>query len=185
MGSRILGVGHSNRGMDIFRELLQQHGIEQLVDIRRYPASRRHPQFGREQLGMSLREMGVGYSHEEELGGHREAGSNSANTAWRETAFRGYADHMDSAGFRGAILRVMERANRERIVVMCAEADPGNCHRQLLADALVVQGAEVVHIVSAEETRVHRLHASARVLGDGRIVYDGGQQLSLIGPALE
>jgi uncharacterized protein (DUF488 family) len=149
--------------------LLLEFGVGLLVDVRRFPASRRHPQFGKEQLSRSLSEAGIGYLHEPDLGGHRVAGVDSPNT-----------DYMDSASFQGALRRLLERAAGMRVVVMCAEADPRRCHRQLLADALVAKGAEVEHILSPGRSEAHRLHAGARVLAGGRIVYDARRQLSLM-----
>jgi uncharacterized protein (DUF488 family) len=157
--------------------LLREFGVALLVDVRRFPVSRRHPQFGRERLARSLHEAGLGYVHEEDLGGHRTPRPASSNTAWKEDAFRGYADHMDSPGFRDALERVIRRAAETPLAVMCAEADPRRCHRRLLA-ALVARGVEVRHILSPGRDEAHRLHPDARVLPGGRIVYDGGRQLA-------
>lgn len=176
----VFTLGHSTRSFDELIALLGEHGIGQLIDVRRYPASRRHPQFGRERLERSLAEAGVGYVHEADLGGHREARADSPNTAWREEAFRGYADHMASDEFQQALGRVLRRAAEGRVVVMCAEADPRKCHRQILADALLALGAEVRHILGPGRSADHALHAGARLLADGRIVFDAGRQLSLM-----
>ena len=92
----VFTLGHSTRSIDELIGLIGEHGIAELVDVRRYPASRRHPQFGRERLERSLGEASVDYVHEGDLGGHREPRADSPNTAWREEAFRGYADHMTS-----------------------------------------------------------------------------------------
>jgi uncharacterized protein (DUF488 family) len=138
----VFTLGHSTRSFDELIALLGEHGIGQLIDVRRYPASRRHPQFGRERLERSLAEAGVGYVHEADLGGHREPRADSPNTAWREEAFRGYADHMASDEFQQALGRVLRRAAEGRIVVMCAEADSRKCHRQVLADGRIVFDAD-------------------------------------------
>jgi uncharacterized protein (DUF488 family) len=88
---------------------------------------------------------------------------------------------MDSAEFREGLERVLRRAGETVVAVMCAEADPRRCHRRLLADALVAHGAEVRHILGAGRSEVHVLHPEARLMGGGRIHYDGGRQLSLRG----
>jgi len=150
---------------------LRAHGVGLLVDIRRFPASRRHPQFGREALEASLAASGVGYAHEADLGGHRKPRPDSPNTAWRVEAFRGYADHMATPAFRDAVERLIERARERTTSVMCAEAVPWRCHRQLLADALAARGIEVRHVFDLGRTEPHALHQSARVLEDGSVVY--------------
>jgi uncharacterized protein (DUF488 family) len=173
-------IGHSTRPIDELIALLGESGVELLVDVRRFPVSRRHPQFGKDRLALALADVEIGYRHEPDLGGHRTPRQDSPNTAWREPAFRGYADHMDSPEFRDAVGRVLGRAALTPIVVMCAEADPRRCHRQLLADALVVRGAEVRHILGPGSLEGHVLHPKARLLSEGRIVYDGGRQLPLV-----
>lgn len=159
--------------------MLQEFGIGLLVDVRRFPASRRYPQFGRERLERSLGGAGIRYFHEPDLGGHRTPRAGSPNTAWKEEAFRGYADHMDSGEFQEALLRVLRRGDETTVAVMCAEADPLRCHRRLLADALLAHGAELRHILGPGRSEIHRLHPGARLLPTGRIVYDAGRQLSL------
>ncbi len=120
---------------------------------------------------MSLEESGIGYAHEADLGGHRKPRPDSPNTAWRVAAFRGYADHMATPAFRDALERLISRAHERSTAVMCAEAVPWRCHRQLLADALVARGIEVRHIFDAKRAEPHELQQAARVLEDGSVVY--------------
>ena len=95
----IFTVGHSTRPQDELIAILREAGVELLVDVRRFPGSRRHPQFGREALRAGLAAAGIAYRHEPDLGGRREPRPDSPNTAWRVAGFRGYADHMASAEF--------------------------------------------------------------------------------------
>lgn len=170
-GVALFTIGHSNRTAEAFRSILESHEIRGLVDVRRFPASRRHPHFARAALESLLARARIHYRHEPALGGHRDPRPGSPNTTWHEDAFRGYADHMASPEF-GAALRALLEAARERpTAVMCAEADPLRCHRQLLADALVVAGAQVLHVVAPDERRPHVLHPAARVGEDGRLTY--------------
>ena len=162
-------VGHSIRGREEFIDILRAAGVALLVDVRRYPRSRRHPHFSREALSRALEEAGLGYRHEEDLGGHRVPLLGSPNPAWKEDAFRGYADHMSSRAFQTALGRVL--AAPPGTAVMCAEADPLHCHRQLLADALVARGARVVHLLGAGRSSEHALHPRARVGADGGVTY--------------
>jgi uncharacterized protein (DUF488 family) len=151
--------------------LLLAHGVRTLVDVRRFPRSKRHPQFADSRLAASLRAQGIAYRHAPALGGWREPRPDSPNTAWRAGTFRGYADHMESQEFRAAVVTLLQAASEAPTAVMCAEADPSRCHRQLLADALVVAGAEVLHLVGPETLERHVLHGAARVDGEGRIRY--------------
>jgi uncharacterized protein (DUF488 family) len=172
-------LGHSTLDLDAFLALLARHGIAGIADVRRFPASRRHPHFGREALAASLAAAGVAYEWLPSLGGRRPAHAGSPHVGWRVEAFRGYADHMESAEFAGGLARLLELAAARPTAIMCAEAVPWRCHRQLVADALVARGVEVRHVVGAAENP-HRLTAFARVQGE-RIVYDGASQARLPG----
>jgi uncharacterized protein (DUF488 family) len=167
-------VGHSTRSIADFIALLCDAGVRVLIDVRRYPVSRRHPQFSREALRASLLSAGISYRHEADLGGHRDPRPDSPNTAWRLDAFRGYADHMATPAFQEALARM---AALEHAAVMCAEADPSGCHRQLLADALVARGLAVRHLLAPGRVEDHRLHPRAVRRGDV-LVYPAAGQLS-------
>lgn len=141
-------VGHSTHPIDTFLDLLRGAGIRRLVDVRTAPGSRRHPQFSRESLAASLEEAGIAYEWRgEELGGWRKARPDSRHTAIRSAGFRGYADHMETEGFRGTLGRLLDEARRGPTAVMCAEALWWRCHRSMLADAIVAGGHEVRHLM--------------------------------------
>jgi uncharacterized protein (DUF488 family) len=165
-------VGHSTRPIEELVGLLRSAGVRLLVDVRRYPASRRYPHFSGPALSAALAASGIGYRHEVDLGGHREPHPDSPNTALRATAFRGYADHMATQRFAEALARLEGTAEKESVAVLCAEADPARCHRQLLADALVARGGRVAHILGPGRVEDHVLHPAARVTPRGGIVYD-------------
>jgi uncharacterized protein (DUF488 family) len=139
-------VGHSTRPRADFLALLRQHRIEALSDVRRTPQSRRHPHFSREPLARSLEAEGIRYRHFEALGGHRAPDGTATNADWREEALRGYADYMQTAEFAAALDTLVVFGRAGRTAIMCAEADPAHCHRQLLSDALLVRGWVVEHI---------------------------------------
>lgn len=164
-------IGHSTREADELIDLLRASGIDLLVDVRRFPGSRRHPQFNREDLATTLSAAGLAYRHAPELGGRRSGRVDSPNGAWRNASFRAYADHMGSDEFRAALDRLVAEARTSRPALMCAEAVPWRCHRNLISDALVGRGVEVRHILSETSVQAHELNPMARVDDDGAITY--------------
>jgi uncharacterized protein (DUF488 family) len=177
-------IGHSTRDFAEFLGLLESQQIRHVVDVRRYPASRRYPQYTRVALEQGLGAAGIAYTHEADLGGRRQPRPDSPHGGWRSHSFRGYADHMDSDAFQAALGRVIALSAESRVVVMCAEAVPWRCHRQLIADALVARGHEVGHILSVDRVDTHRLTPFARIGADGRVRYPAvPEQLDLTGTA--
>lgn len=177
-------LGHSTRPIEELLDLLRERGVTVLVDVRRYPASRRHPQFSRDALAASLAGAGIRYVHEPDLGGRRAARPGSPHTAWRVEAFRGYADHMETPEFEAALERLVRLAGEETAAILCAEAVPWRCHRRLISDALAARGTEVLHILRPGRADPHELDPNARVLPGGRLLYSGpadpgGEQASL------
>ncbi len=164
-------IGHSTRSIAAFLALLHAHSIELVVDVRRWPASKRNPQFHREALANSLRENNLAYIWRGDLGGFRKPAPDSVNTAWQVGAFRAYADFMLTDEFASILREMEELANVKRAAFMCAEAVPWQCHRQLLADAFLVRGWNVRHIMD-DGCREHRLPPFARPEGE-RIIYNG------------
>jgi len=174
VSTRLYTVGHSSRSLDELVELLREHQIALLIDVRRYPGSRRNPQFARAALEQALPAAGIDYRWVEALGGRRPRRRESPHTAWRVAGFAGYADHMDTPAFQEAAGELLASARARRLAVMCAEARPEQCHRRLIADWATARGAEVIHIDGPGRARPHRLPEFARVEG-GRILYDAGQ----------
>lgn len=170
----IYTIGHSTRAFSEFLELLQAWGVKQVEDVRRYPASRRHPQFAQDALARGLAEAGIGYRHEPDLGGRRPPRRDSRNTAWRSPAFRGYADYMETAPFQAALARLIVGARTQPTAIVCAEAVPWRCHRQLIADALVARGEAVGHILGTAHLEPHRLSAHAQIQDGTLVAYPAG-----------
>jgi len=171
----ILTIGHSTRTLDDFIDMLRAHGVTLLVDIRRFPGSRRQPQFNKETLAGALTEEGITYEHAVDLGGRRRPYGDARNEGLRNAQFRGYADHMSTPGFVRALDRLLEQSERAVVAVMCAEAVPWRCHRSLLADALTARGVRVEHIMDARTRRPHELTKGAVVEG-AAVVYPGGRE---------
>lgn len=166
----VLTAGHSNRPLRDFVELLRAHGVALVADVRKMPGSRHNPQFNADTLAAALRESGIAYVHLPGLGGLRRKAPVSPNTGWRNASFQAYADHMLTAAFERSLEDLLARAGASRTAVMCAEAVPWRCHRSLLADALVVRGATVEHILDASRSEPHVLRPWAEVRGT-RITY--------------
>lgn len=149
-----------------------------MADVRTVPASRRMPHFGKAALERMLPAHGIGYAHVPELGGLRKPRPDSVNLGWRNESFRGYADHMQTEEFWGALARLEEMAAARRVAVLCAEAVPWRCHRSLIADALTVEGVDVRHITGRGEPSPHHLTPFAVVAG-GRITYPPPDTLAI------
>ena len=180
-GVDLYTIGHSTRPIDEFIALLHENGVKRLVDVRRFPGSRQHPQYNLESLRDSLAEAGIAYRHEPDLGGRRSVDPASLNTAWRNSGFRGYADWMASDAFLAALDRLTAEAAEQSTAVMCAESVPWRCHRNLLADALVLRNAQVAHILGAGQIRLHELNEAAQQDEHGRVTYPAsGHQIDLI-----
>lgn len=168
----ILTIGHSAHPAAVFTELLSNAAVELLVDIRRYPVSRRHPQFRRDEMERWLPPRGIGYRFAgEQLGGQRPAASPQLHPAL-DHGLSGYAQHMATYAFRLALREVVALAAERTVALMCAEEDPGRCHRWLLSDALVLLDDTPVEHVRRDGTRSdHRPSPTARREGD-RLLYD-------------
>jgi len=168
--SGLLTIGHSTLAADAFVAMLTAHSVELLADVRRFPASRRHPQFGRDALAQMLASHGIAYLHFPELGGRRDPKPDSPNTAWREAGFRGYADYMETAEFSHGISRLLEAAQARATAIMCAEKSWRSCHRGLIADHLKASGFDVIHVLDSAAAEPHPWTAAARMI-DGRLCY--------------
>ena len=142
--------------------------------MRRFPGSRRHPHFAREQLDPFLRARGIAYHWMPELGGRRQPKKDSPNTGWRVDAFRGYADYMATPEFRSAFRGLIELSRVHRTAIMCAEALWWQCHRRLISDALLASGAEVLHIQAPDKAPPHALIPPAH-LHKGKLSYAADQ----------
>jgi len=139
----MLTIGHSNRSIEEFLEMLRAHSVELLVDVRTVPRSRHNPQFNRDMLPGSLATVGIGYEHMPGLGGLRKPRADSRNTGWRNLSFRSYADYMQTAEFETNLAKLLELEGTRKTAIMCAESVPWRCHRSLIADALTVHGTAV------------------------------------------
>jgi uncharacterized protein (DUF488 family) len=164
--NRIWTIGHSTRNIDDFISALEANGIKFVADVRLLPGSKRYPQYNKEALAEALKECGIAYEHFPELGGRRKPRPDSRNRAWRNDAFRGYADYMETEQFREGVRRLVELAQKAGpTAIMCAEAVWWRCHRALISDFLKVRGIEVTHIIDTNKSEPHPYTSAARIVG--------------------
>ncbi|MHC4960375.1 MAG: DUF488 domain-containing protein [Planctomycetota bacterium] len=166
-------VGHSNRALDEFVQLVLGHGVEEVVDVRAYPHSRRHSHFDREHMASELRHAGLGYVWRGRvLGGFRRLGHSESPHLALAPGFAAYADHMQTDEFVSAVKALAWQSENRRMALMCAEKDWRDCHRFLIADHLVkICGVAVEHILDSDTVEPHKVHEAARIQA-GHLVYD-------------
>jgi len=138
-------IGHSNQNIYSFIATLISFEIKVLADIRRFPVSKRYPQFNKKELADVLEKIGIEYRHLEDLGGKLKEGQGS------------YIDYMQTLQFREEAKHLEEIAREKRTAFMCAEANWRNCHRAHLSDYLKARDWEVVHILGEKKSEEHPL----------------------------
>ena len=151
---KIFTIGHGTRPAAELVETLERAGAETVVDVRRFPGSRRNPQFNQGALAETLAEAGIGYRHAVELGGRRsgEPGEDRFGCI-REAAFRSYAARMGTDGWQEALAGALAEAAP---CFMCAERVWWRCHRRFIAELLTARGDEVLHLLGPHEVQPHR-----------------------------
>jgi len=140
-------IGHSTHSLEEFVALLREHGVDHLVDIRTVPRSRTNPQYNLDALPAGLAGHGIGHEYIKALGGLRKIRPDSPNGGWRNKSFQGYADHMGSEEFSEGIAELEALVARHTVAIMCAEAVWWRCHRSMVAEAMLVRGHDVAHIM--------------------------------------
>jgi uncharacterized protein (DUF488 family) len=155
-------IGHSTRSIEELIDMLHSFQIHVLADVRSYPGSRRYPQFNKEVLEISLVKNNIEYIHIKDLGGRRKPNPNSKNTMWRNDAFRGYADYMETDDFKEGVEKLQMLADKHRTAFMCSEAVWWRCHRSLISDYLKFHGWTVMHIMDVGKTEEHPYTSAAR-----------------------
>jgi uncharacterized protein (DUF488 family) len=170
MALTVWTVGHSTRSQEEFLALLTSFQIELVADVRRFPGSRRHPQFDGTALRAALAIDAIEYCWLPALGGRRQPSRRFPKSAWRNEAFQGYAEHVASEEFAHGLFELLLAANALRTAILCAELLWWRCHRRLIADVLVSLGMRVVHILDGETSQEHTLTAPARLV-HGRLTY--------------
>jgi uncharacterized protein (DUF488 family) len=158
---RLLTIGHGTRPAEELVETLRHGGAETLVDVRRFPGSKRNPQFNQPALARALAEGDIAYRHAVELGGRRssEPGEERFHCI-RVADFRSYAARMNLPTWQEALDAALDDPG---VCFMCAETDWRRCHRRLIADFLTARGREVIHLIRPEQEEAHALSPGAEV----------------------
>jgi uncharacterized protein (DUF488 family) len=158
---RVFTIGHGTRPAEELITCLQEAGAETLIDVRRFPGSRRNPQFNQAPLAETLTAVGIAYRHAEELGGRRtnEPGEERFSCL-RVAAFRSYAARMGAEPWQQALDAALAEP---RPCFMCAETLWWRCHRRLIAELLAARGHEIVHLLRPGESQPHRLYEESSV----------------------
>ena len=150
--------------------ILRSAGVQTLIDVRRFPGSRRHPQFNQSALAATLQEASIAYLHEVELGGRRSGEPGEERFTCIETpAFRSYAARMSAPEWQEPLERSLAEPSP---CFMCAETLWWRCHRRLIADLLVARGHEILHLVRAGEVQQHQLGFEGEIR-DGQLYVCG------------
>jgi len=166
----VFTIGHGVRPIEELVETLHEAGVQTLVDVRRFPGSRRNPQFNQAPLARALGDAGIGYEHTEELGGRRSGESGEERFACiRVAAFRSYAARMATDSWQAALAEAVARPGP---CFMCAETLWWRCHRRLIAEALVARGHEIRHLLGPGRREPHRLYDESEIR-EGRLFLCG------------
>jgi uncharacterized protein (DUF488 family) len=163
-------IGHSTRPLEEFLSMLRSFNIQTVADIRRFPGSRKFPQYNEEALSVSLPQNNIQYVELKSLGGRRKVKPDSKNTAWRNAAFRGYADYMETDSFKEGVTELENIALKQHTAYMCSEAVWWRCHRSMVSDYLKTNGWNVMHIMGIGKEEAHPYTAPARIV-NGKLNY--------------
>jgi len=167
-GDTVFTIGHSNRPFADFLALLRASRIDCVVDVRRFPGSRAMPQYDGEALREALAAAGIGYCHLAALGGRRKAAPGDArNALWENAGFRAYAGYALTAPFRAGLRELEALARTQRCALMCAEAVWWRCHRRIIADYLLADGRQVLHILGPGKVEPGALTPGAQPTAEG------------------
>jgi uncharacterized protein (DUF488 family) len=166
----VFTIGHGVRPLDELVATLEEARVKTLVDVRRFPSSRRNPQFNQGPLSAALADAGIAYRHAVELGGRRSGEPGEERfSCLRVGAFRSYAARMGTDEWQAALARELDQP---RPCFMCAETVWWRCHRRLVAELLTARGFPVVHLLSPRRRELHRPYDEAESR-DGKLYLCG------------
>ncbi|MCE4599991.1 MAG: DUF488 family protein [Desulfurococcales archaeon] len=166
-------LGHSNRSLEEFKKILTDYNIEAIVDIRRWPTSRKNPHFNRETLEKTVEKLGITYHWMgDTLGGYRRMTPEASRIkCFESNGFKAYAYYIttDARAWR-ALEEIADIAGRKTTLILCSERLPWRCHRKIVSDWLLWRGFKVIHIIDPGHETPHKYTNCAKIV-DGRLVY--------------
>lgn len=174
MATGFTTIGHSNRPLDQFIDMLRAARVGLLVDVRTFPRSRSNPAFNIDTLPGDLEQVQIGYCHSPDLGGRRARQSGvgpDLNAMWRVQSFHNYADYALGPQFGTAFDDLVATGAAQRIAVMCAEAVWWRCHRRIITDYLLLCGHPVDHLMGPGHTDAASPTPGAQRRADGKVIY--------------
>ena len=172
-------IGHSTRSLEEFASLLEPIAVATLADVRTVPRSRTNPQFNSDALSRELEVLRIAYRHVRELGGLRGRQRDippATNAYWENASFHNYADYAMSDAFRAGLATLRAFAQGGPCAIMCAEAVWWRCHRRIIADYLLHEGATVFHVLTPGRIEPAHLPEAARPGPHGTLVYPAKSQ---------
>ena len=179
MHHAIFTIGHSNHSIEQFLRPLAEHQIDVLIDVRSYPRSKRYPHFSKTELIAHLKSAGIAYRWSgKSLGGMRKASGPNPHTAISAASLKAFAVHMATPLFTNEMERVFELSQNLNSCLMCAEADPYSCHRQLIADYATIARYPVKHLNCGDDAQSHQLSDTLNI-ENGHLVYNKNSQQEL------
>ncbi len=176
-GVTLHGVGHSDHPVAALCRLLGDAGVRQVVDVRRFPVSRRHPQYNLAPLQTALAGAAIGYSHLPALGGRRSDIDTAihSNAGLEDAGLRSYADYAQTPAFARAMAELLERTHALPTAMLCAEGDWRHCHRRIIADHAVHAGIAVCHLAIGRAPETAHIDPLAVIAADGTLHYPARQ----------
>ncbi len=174
MAAQFVTIGHSNRSLDEFLDMLRAAGVDMLIDVRRFPRSRTNPVYNIDRLPEDLARMGIDYRHCLALGGRRprQPGvDGNLNAMWRVRSFHNYADYALGDGFATALDALKSLGRDRRVALMCSEAVWWRCHRRIIVDYLLLDGHAVDHLMGPGHVEHATPTPGARKTLGGGVVY--------------
>lgn len=177
----IFTIGHSTHSKEEFIKMLRYAEVEELVDVRAFPGSRKFPQFSKDSMKEWLKEAGIGYKHIPYLGGRRNKSDEvvpELNEAWNNQSFHNYADYTLTEDFKDGISELINIAKEKRTAYCCSERHPSRCHRLIISNWLAANGWKIEHIIdgnhgeiSLVEHQLGKWGAMPIIEEDGTVVY--------------
>lgn len=167
-------IGHSNRQLSQFLELLQDSGIRVLVDVRKLTGSTKYPHFNADHLGPSLTDSHIHYEHLPQLAGRRTVSKDipfEVNAWWTNRSFHNYADYALSNEFDAGLETLMKLGEQGPVALMCSEAVWWRCHRRIITDYLLARDHSVRHILGPGQVKAAVSSTGAVSVSGGRIHY--------------